>query len=110
MSANPFVERLRDHAASVRVRPGAEAGAPDRGPQSARAVRSNQLAFWQSPIARAAINRRITGDPELGPETYFARCHGPSIVAPHVVSLRANDAKLEDRARRGRLLRACHRT
>jgi SAM-dependent methyltransferase len=44
---------------------------------------------------RAAINRRITGDPELGIETYFARRHGPSIVAPHVVSLRASDAKLE---------------
>ncbi|HEY2202071.1 MAG TPA: hypothetical protein VGH56_09285 [Solirubrobacteraceae bacterium] len=58
-------------------------------------MQPQQLAFWQSPVARAAINRRITGDPELGPETHFARRHGPSIVAPHAVSLRASDAKLE---------------
>jgi SAM-dependent methyltransferase len=59
------------------------------------AVNPNQLAFWQSPVARAFINRRITGDPTLGPETYYARRHGPAIVAPHALSLRASDAKLE---------------
>ncbi|HEV3071624.1 MAG TPA: methyltransferase domain-containing protein [Solirubrobacteraceae bacterium] len=99
MTVSPFVERLREHAASV--------GAPPRTPPPVPAgeqagertvapdVAPNQLAFWQSPIARALINRRITGDPELGPETHFARRHGPAIVAPHALSLRASDAKLE---------------
>jgi SAM-dependent methyltransferase len=132
VSANPFVERLRDHASRVgvsvagaatptlaadarehgrdaardaAVRVAAEdrdATSPAAGPltqSSARppalAVVPSQLAFWQSPIARAAINRRITGDPELGPETHFARRYGPAIVAPHALSLRASDAKLE---------------
>ena len=116
MSVSPFVERLREHAASVGTlpRPPAPApegepapqagvpgvdGAPGRagapGVAAAPAVAPNQLAFWQNPIARATINRRITGDPELAPETYFARRHGPAIVAPHALSLRASDAKLE---------------
>jgi SAM-dependent methyltransferase len=95
MSANPFVERLRNHAVSVRVQPAAATHAPARNGAPAHSVQPNQLAFWQSPVARAAINRRITGDPELGPETHFARRHGPSIVAPHALSLRAADAKLE---------------
>jgi SAM-dependent methyltransferase len=107
MSASPFVERLREHAASVGALPRTlPAGPPaDRvvglpgaeRPTFAPApgVAPNQLAFWQNPIARATINRRITGDPELAPETYFARRHGPSIVASHALSLRASDAKLE---------------
>lgn len=85
MSASPFVARLREHAASV------GALSPVTPPETAPA----QLAFWQSAIVRATLNRRITGDPELAPETYFARRHGPAIVAPHVLSLRASDAKLE---------------
>jgi SAM-dependent methyltransferase len=107
VNANPLLERLREHASRVGTPPQSKHehgnGAPD-GERSATAaaaqspapaVAPNQLAFWQSPIARAAINRRITGDPELGPETYFARRHGPAIVAPHALSLRASDAKLE---------------
>ncbi len=118
MNASPFVERLRHHALRVgALAPvdaptagGAAAGedgaldgpgtrppvhATAGGAPSAPAVAPNQLAFWQSPIARAAINRRITGDPELGPETHFARRHGRAIVAPLALSLRASDAKLE---------------
>jgi SAM-dependent methyltransferase len=95
MNANPFVERLRDHAANVRALPSSAAPPTDRASAPVLPVQAHQLAFWQSPVARAAINRRITGDPELGPETYFARRHGPSIVAPQAVSLRASDAKLE---------------
>jgi SAM-dependent methyltransferase len=123
MSVSPFVERLREHAASVGATPraplpdpegaqgaqpahahagvaaGAAAGVRTGGAAAGRAsvpaVAPNQLAFWQSPVARAAINRRITRDPELAPETYFARRHGPAIVAPHALSLRASDAKLE---------------
>jgi|HubBroStandDraft_6_1064221.scaffolds.fasta_scaffold05089_4 SAM-dependent methyltransferase len=107
MNASPFVERLRDHASRVGALPpvdgpaggepvAEEDGAAATGAGSpALAVAPNQLAFWQSPVARAAINRRITGDPELGPETYFARRHGPAIVAPLALSLRASDAKLE---------------
>ncbi len=114
MNTSPFVERLREHAASV----GALPHLPARADQNAERPRADQnaerpagtgtgtatttagavpsqLAFWQSPIVRAFINRRITGDPELGAETYFARRHGPTIVAPHVLSLRASDAKLE---------------
>jgi SAM-dependent methyltransferase len=96
MNADPFLERLRNHAASLATPP-ALASSPEHSdplrPQPAPAPA--QLAFWQSPVVRAAINRRITGDPELGPETHFARRHGPSIVAPHALSLRASDAKLE---------------
>ena len=108
MNPSPFVERLREHAASVGAerplasvsQPGASAASPPVASESrplapAPGVVPNQLAFWQSPIARATINRRITGDPELGAETYFARRHGPAIVAPHALSLRASDAKLE---------------
>ena len=82
MSASPFAERLREHAGRTAV-------------PAASGVVPGQLAFWQSPIVRAIINRRISGDPEVGPETYFARRHGPAIVAPHALSLRAGDAKLE---------------
>jgi hypothetical protein len=95
MIPSRFVERLTEHAASLETPP---AGAPaGEGPDSLRPqlTPAPQLAFWQSPVVRAAINRRITGDPELGPETHFARRHGPTIVAPHVLSLRASDAKLE---------------
>jgi SAM-dependent methyltransferase len=108
MNASPFVERLRDHASRVGALPpvdgpaGGEAAVGESGAAPADAARPpapavapNQLAFWQSPVARAAINRRITGDPELGPETHFARRHGPAIVAPLALSLRASDAKLE---------------
>jgi SAM-dependent methyltransferase len=102
MSAGPFVERLRQHAASVGALPGGPAlegepgaGGPDGGGQGAGGQVPAQLAFWQSPVVRAIINRRISGDPELGAETHFARRHGPAIVAPHALSLRASDAKLE---------------
>jgi SAM-dependent methyltransferase len=111
MNSSPFVERLRDHAARVgALRPldaltaeGTVAGEDGADEQGARApggapvpaVAPDQLAFWQNPVARAAINRRITGDPELGPEIYFARRHGPAIVAPVALSLRASNAKLE---------------
>jgi SAM-dependent methyltransferase len=118
MNASPFVERLRDHASRVGVLPpvdgpatGGEAAGEDGaadghganplahatagGASPVPAVAPNQLAFWQSPVARAAINRRITGDPDLGPEIYFARRHGPAIVAPLALSLRASNAKLE---------------
>ncbi len=94
MNASPFVARLAEHAASLRPSPAAPAPG-GRDPAPTQPSQAPALAFWQSPVARAAINRRITGDPELGPETYFARRHGPAIVAPHVVSLRASDAKLE---------------
>jgi hypothetical protein len=58
--SNAFVERLREHAEAARVRP-----AP--APSTAGAVngRSGHVAFWQSPPARAAINRRVTGDVAL---------------------------------------------
>jgi SAM-dependent methyltransferase len=108
MSASPFVERLREHASRVGALPpvdgpaaaevtaaAARAAGTESPHRPALAVAPNQLAFWQSPVARAAINRRITGDPELGPETHFARRHGPAIVAPLALSLRASDAKLE---------------
>jgi SAM-dependent methyltransferase len=107
MNASPFVERLRDHASRVGALPpvdgpageepvvGEDRAAAAVAGSPALAVAPNQLAFWQSPVARAAINRRITGDPELGPETHFARRHGPAIVAPLALSLRASDAKLE---------------
>jgi SAM-dependent methyltransferase len=94
MSTSPFLERLRDHASRVGSLPPVDAVA-ERPLTPVPAVVPNQLAFWQNPIARAAINRRITGDPDLGPETYFARRHGPTIVAPLALSLRASDAKLE---------------
>ncbi len=95
MNASPFLQRLRDHAASLGT-PASVASSPEDSDRVRPApIAPPQVAFWQSPVVRAAINRRITGDPELGPETYFARRHGPSIVAPHALSLRASDAKLE---------------
>jgi SAM-dependent methyltransferase len=106
MNASPFVERLREHASRVGALPpvdgpaaAATAENPAAGAGSLRrpapTVAPNQLAFWQNPVARAAINRRITGDPELAPEIHFARRHGPAIAAPLALSLRASDAKLE---------------
>lgn len=110
MSAGPLLERLRTHAAAVGALSPASAPAPEgeraanrhagvglaeRSPTAAPEVVPTQLAFWQSPIVRASLNRRITGDPELAPETHFARRHGPALVAPHALSLRASDAKLE---------------
>jgi SAM-dependent methyltransferase len=92
MSTSPFIDRLRGHAARERLR------APGVSPEpagSAAGVQRSQLAFWQNPIARASINRRVTGDPQLAPETYFARRHGPSVTAQLALSLRASNAKLE---------------
>jgi SAM-dependent methyltransferase len=108
--ASPFLERLRAHAATVGALPSAPQGQGglaecqhmDGGPAGrsttaapAPDVVPTQLAFWQSPIVRASLNRRITGDPELAPETHFARRHGAALVVPHALSLRASDAKLE---------------
>jgi SAM-dependent methyltransferase len=92
MSTSPFVERLRDHAARARL---ADSATPSGPAESRTEVQRGQLAFWHSPVARAWINRRITGDPEVGPETHLARRHGPSVPAPLALSLRASDAKLE---------------
>jgi hypothetical protein len=87
-----FVERLRHHAYLVRGAGDTEASHGKSGPSP---VQLNQLAFWNSPIARACINRRITGDPQLAPETHFPRRHGPAMPAPMALSLRASNAKLE---------------
>jgi SAM-dependent methyltransferase len=91
-TADPFLERLQAHAQAIRERPPV---APPRPAAPASAPRADQLAFWQSPVARAAINRRITGDPAVSPETYLAAAHGPSIPVPRALSLRASDARLE---------------
>jgi SAM-dependent methyltransferase len=92
MSTSPFIERLRGHAERER-RPAP--GIPHESTGVATGVQRSQLAFWQNPIARASINRRVTGDPQVAPETYFARRHGPSVTAPLAVSLRASNARLE---------------
>jgi SAM-dependent methyltransferase len=91
MSSNPMLERLREHAKSERR---VDAGSSlQAGPISE--VQRNQLAFWHNPVARAFINRRITGDPQLAPEIYFARRHGPSVPDPLALSLRASNSRLE---------------
>jgi SAM-dependent methyltransferase len=101
-TVDPFLERLETHAQTAR----------DRAPESASAAlspqvasersllesiqrRDDQLAFWQSPVARAAVNRRVTGDPGLAPEAYLAARHGPAMPVPYALSLRAGDARLE---------------
>jgi SAM-dependent methyltransferase len=94
MTVSPFLERLKEHAQATRVLP--VSPVPSAPAESQAAIRPNHLAFWQSPVARSCINRRITGDPLLAPETYFARRHGPSMVAPHALSLRASNSKLEN--------------
>jgi SAM-dependent methyltransferase len=92
MSTSPLVERLRDHAARARR---ADSATPAGSAESRTEVQRGQVAFWHSPVARAWINRRVTGDPEVGPETHLARRHGPNVPAPLALSLRASDAKLE---------------
>jgi SAM-dependent methyltransferase len=101
-SPSPFVERLRQHAVAARERPPVAAvpAAPAEAVAGSAAspapdVARDQLAFWQSPVARAAIHRRVTGDPELAPDTYMARRYGPAIAGPHIVSLRASNASME---------------
>jgi len=89
MNADPFIERLKAHAQAMHDRPRVDP--PGRAVTRLR----GQLAFWQNPAARAAINRRITGDPTLAPETYLGRRHGPSMPAPLALSLRGGDARLE---------------
>jgi SAM-dependent methyltransferase len=91
-AGTPFLERLQAHAQAVRERPPME---PPRPVVAPPAPRPDQLAFWQSPVVRAAINRRITGDPAIAPEAHLAACHGPAIPAPYALSLRAGDARLE---------------
>lgn len=66
-------------------------------PPAATGVQPGVLAFWQSPVARAHINRRITGDADLVPEAWFAREIAGNRPAAHGVSLRATDASLESR-------------
>jgi SAM-dependent methyltransferase len=97
-TTNPFMERLQAHAQALRKRP--PVGPPQpRGASSA--PRSDLRAFWQSQVARAAINHRIAGDPAISPEAYFAERYGPAIAAPHALSLRAGDARLEAALVRG---------
>jgi SAM-dependent methyltransferase len=91
-TADPFLERLQAHAQAIRERPPVT---PPRPLAPTPAPRADQLAFWQSPVVRAAINLRVTGDATVAPETYFAQRHGPAIPAPHSLSLRASDARLE---------------
>lgn len=100
-TADPFLERLAAHAQIARERlpeapppPFAPAAAAQSVPVQVRR-RDDQLAFWQSPVARAAINRRVTGDSTLAPESYLATRHGPAVPAAHALSLRAGDAHLE---------------
>jgi SAM-dependent methyltransferase len=90
-TADPFLERLQAHAQAIRERPPV---APPR-PVAATAPRPDQLAFWQSPIVRAAINRRVSGDPAVAPELYLAQRHAPAVPAPQALSLRASDVRLE---------------
>jgi SAM-dependent methyltransferase len=91
-SADPFLERLKAHALAIRERPPVQAPRPAPARPAARV---DHLAFWQSPVVREAINRRITGDPAKGPEVYFAERHGPAVPAPHALSLRTSDSRLE---------------
>jgi SAM-dependent methyltransferase len=90
--ADPFLERLKAHAQAVRDRPPVR---PPSRPTPQPAARTDQLAFWQSPVVRAALNRRITGDATVAPEAHFAARHGGSIPSPHALTLRVGDARLE---------------
>jgi SAM-dependent methyltransferase len=103
-ASSSFLQRLGTHEQVVRESPPAEVPVESSKPKppapesaAARLAQTNrgQLAFWQSQVARAAINRRITGDPTLSPETFFAMTHGPAMPAVHALSLRAGDARLE---------------
>jgi SAM-dependent methyltransferase len=51
-------------------------------------------SFWQSPVATAEINRRITGDPELSPLAYFVHKYCPE-SRERGLSLGWSDGKLE---------------
>jgi SAM-dependent methyltransferase len=94
-TTEPFLARLEAHTLAIQGRMPVEEPAP-RDPEPApSAIRSDQTAFWQSQVARAAINRRITGDPNLAPEAYFAAAHGPAVPTAHALSLRAGDAQME---------------
>jgi SAM-dependent methyltransferase len=92
LTVDPYLERLRVHAQALRNRP---VVTPPPPPPRLSGGRPDQLAFWQSPVVRAEINRRITGDPTLSPEAYFASHYGPSLPTPDVLALRASDARLE---------------
>jgi SAM-dependent methyltransferase len=105
-TADPFLERLEAHARAARQRPpDAFSPSPPPGAPSGLAAAppapaplqslGGQLAFWQSPVARAAINRRVTGSPALAPEAYLAARHGPTLPVPNALSLRGGDARLE---------------
>ncbi|HTD58205.1 MAG TPA: class I SAM-dependent methyltransferase [Solirubrobacteraceae bacterium] len=92
---DPFLARLAVHGQALQQREPTGPPSLERAEPPPAPVHSNQLAFWQSQVARAAINRRITGDPSLAPEVYFAAAHGLAVPAPHVLSLRGGDARLE---------------
>jgi SAM-dependent methyltransferase len=90
--ADPFLERLKAHAQTVRDRPPIR---PPSRPTPQPAARTDQLAFWQSPVVRAALNRRITGDATVSPEVHFVARHAGSIPSPQALTLRVGDARLE---------------
>jgi SAM-dependent methyltransferase len=94
-TTDPFLARLEVHARAVRERGPIEEPVSQRRELAPTAIGNGQLAFWQSQVARAAINRRITGDPNLSPEVYFAAAHGSAVPAALALSLRAGDARLE---------------
>jgi SAM-dependent methyltransferase len=88
MSQDPFLEKLK-HRASPGP-PAAPRARPKKTPGEAGA-----LAFWQSAAARDHIRRRITGDEQTSPASYFAGFLEEGSGIGTGVSLRAGDAKLE---------------
>jgi SAM-dependent methyltransferase len=94
-TANPFMERLQAHAQALRKRSPVPPPQAGQSNGASPAPRADLRAFWQSPVARAAINHRVTGDPAVSPESHLAERHGSAIPVPQALSLRASDGRLE---------------
>ncbi len=116
MSSDPFLDQLAEQArrrspAAPPTPPSAATEAePEAKPQAAPATKDPEqageanrggyqdrraLAFWQSGVATAFIQERISGDRETRPARYFASLVDESLRDGPALSLRAGDPILE---------------
>jgi SAM-dependent methyltransferase len=111
VSSDPFLARLKARAAEAAAPPEATAKAPEATPREESGARSRSrprreprdptayrdrraVAFWQSEVVRAFVNRRITGDEQIPPSRYFADLVDAPLRAGAAIVLRGGDPAL----------------
>jgi SAM-dependent methyltransferase len=102
MPEDPFLARLQAHANALRLRPPEEIDEPPptagqssaAGAQTSPRAERSMLGFWQHPVARSYIQRRITGSATRTPVDVIAEA-ATGLQAGLGVSLRMTDPAFE---------------